>query len=517
MTLTQMRLATIGAVIAMILGIVDTNVVATAVWPIAKSLDPDHGLESFPWVITAYGLAATVTQPLYGKLCDMYGPKRIYLFSLATFLTGSALCGLAQSMGELVAYRAVQGIGGGGLMGVTLIMVMSIWPPKETAEGGSTGGAGVGMGGVMVGVGVVVGPLTGGFIADQFSWRWIFYINVPLGLISWVLVATCLRLPERRGAERIDFLGAGLIAGAAGALLLLTEWGGHEYAWGSPVILLLGATGLALLVAFLLRQGLVRRGVWSRFVAPEPIFPLTLFRNRVFRVASPQEFFAGMVIIGAVVYVSLYLQTARDVRAAEAGLYLLPMAVGMTVSGIVSGRVVQKPGRFRKVMVSGMTMVTVSMALLSLLRADTSAWLLNGSLLLLGAGLGQVLGLALVAVQLTAPEEQMGVAITSVRFSQMLGGAIGTAILGTVLARSYASHLPDSLKDAQGGEPSAARIQELPADVQPQVVDALVGATNTVFLVGAGIAALTLAITYFFLPEPTPSERTPAADPAPAT
>ena len=192
-----------------------------------------------------------------------------------------------------------------------------------------------------------------------------------------------------------------------------------------------------------------------------------------------------MVIISAVVYVSLYLQTARDVRAAEAGLYLLPMAVGMTVSGIASGRVVKKPGRFRKVMVSGMTMVTVSMALLSLLRVDTSAWLLNGSLLLLGAGLGQVLGLALVAVQLTAPEKQMGVAITSVRFSQMLGGAIGTAILGTVLARSYASHLPDALKNAQGDEPSAARIQELPADVQPQVVDALVAATNTVFLVGA--------------------------------
>ncbi|RKN47492.1 MFS transporter [Micromonospora endolithica] len=514
MTVIQMRLATIGAVIAMVLGIIDTNVLATAVWPIATSLDPENGLQTFPWVITAYALAATVTQPLYGKLVDLHGPKRIFLFSLATFLIGSAACGLAQTMGQLIAFRAVQGVGGGGLMGVTLIMIMAIWPPEKTEEGGSSGGSGVGMGGVMVGVGVVVGPLVGGVIVDHLSWPWVFYVNVPLGIISWVLIATCLHLPDKESRERVDYLGAGLIAAGASAMLLIAEWGGRNYAWSSPQVVLLVVLAIVLMVTFLLRQGLVRRGALGRFAASDPIFPLTLFRNRVFRVASPQEFFAGMVITGSIVYVSLYLQAARGVDAVGAGLYLLPMALGMTVSGVAAGRFVRKPGRFKMLMVSGMGLVTVAMGLLSLLDVGTSTWQISVYLFLLGAGLGQVVGLALVAVQLTAPEEQMGVAITSVRLSQMLGGAIGSAIFGTVLARIYAANLPPALAaTAESGEASAANLEAVPEAARPAVIDAVVAGTSGVFLTAAGIALLTAAITYFFFPEPTQAPAPKAGPP----
>ncbi|QTD96699.1 Multidrug resistance protein 3 [Streptomyces cyanogenus] len=494
MTLTQMRLATIGAVLSMVLGIVDSNIVATAAWPITKSLDPVHGLDLLPWLITAYALASTVTQPMYGKLTDVYGPKKIYLFSLATFLVGSALCGIAQNMGQLIAFRAVQGVGGGGLMSVTLVVVLSIWPPKTTSGGGSTGGGSAGMGGVMTGVCIVVGPLVGGYLTEHLSWRWIFYVNLPLGLIALGLGVFNLRLPVRNDRHRIDFLGAGLIAAATSALLLVTEWGGAEYAWSSSVIVLLELGGALLLVAFLLRQGL-----WSRIAAEEPLFPLSLFRNQVFRLASPQQFISGMVTMGSVVYVALYLQAAQGVKPTLAGVHLLPMALGMIISAVVGGRLIRRPGRFRLVLIAGTVLVTIAFGLLSRLRADTSVWVTNVDLLLLGAGLGLVLGMALLAVQMSVPKEQMGVAITSIRFSQTLGGAVGSAVFGTILAREFAARVPDSLKGGENGNrPSIALLQTLTGKARDTVVHALVGAADQVFVSGALIAAVAVLITLFF-------------------
>ncbi|MFI1095899.1 MFS transporter [Streptomyces sp. NPDC020917] len=508
MTLTQMRLATIGAVLSMILGIVDSNIVATAAWPITKSLDPVHGLDLLPWLITAYALAATVTQPMYGKLTDVYGPKKVYLFSLATFLVGSALCGIAQNMQELIAFRALQGIGGGGLMSVTLVVVLSIWPPKTTSSGGSTGGGGAGMGGVMTGVCIVVGPLAGGFLTEHFSWRWIFYVNLPLGLIALALGTLCLKLPVSSDRHPIDYTGALLIAAATSALLLVTEWGGTEHAWGSPVIVLLILGGAVLLVAFLLRQGL-----WPRIAAKEPLFPLSLFRNPVFRLASPQQFISGMVTMGSVVYVALYLQAAQGVKPTLAGVHLLPMAFGMIISAVVAGRLIRRPGRFRLVMVIGTVMVMAAFALLSRLHPDTSVWVANLDLLLLGAGLGMVLGMALLAVQVSVPREQLGVAITSVRFSQTLGGAVGSAVFGTILAREFASRVPDDLKGGSGGRSGIALLQTLTGQARQTVVDALVGATDRVFVSGAGIAALAVLITLFFR-EPRPATAPGAEQPA---
>ncbi|WP_433893782.1 MFS transporter [Streptomyces sp. CA-111067] len=499
MTLTQMRLATLGAVLSMVLGIVDSNIVATAAWPISRSLDPVHGLDLLPWLVTGYALAATVTQPLYGKLTDVYGPKKVYLFSLSTFLAGSALCGIAQNMRELIAFRALQGIGGGGLMSVALVVVLSIWPPKPTGSGGSTSGAGAGMGGVMTGVCLVVGPLAGGYLTDHLSWRWIFYVNLPLGLVALVLVALCLRLPVRRERHRIDVAGAVLIAAATSALLLVTEWGGAEHAWTSPVIVLLVLGGAALLLAFVLRQGL-----WGAIAAREPLIPLSLFRNPVFRLAGPQQFISGMVTTGSVVYVALYLQAAQGVRPTLAGVHLLPMAAGMVVSALVAGRLIRRPGRFRPVMVAGTTMVTAAFCLLSRLHRDTAGWLTDLDLLLLGAGLGTVLGMALLAVQMSVPKEQLGVAITSVRFSQTLGGAVGSAVFGTILAREFAARVPDGPASGTGDRSAVALLGTLTGPARLGVLDALVGAADRVFLCGAVIAAAAVVITLFF-PEPGPA------------
>jgi len=365
------------------------------------------------------------------------------------------------------------------------------------------------MGGVMAGIGIVVGPFLGGLINDQLSWRWIFYINLPLGLLSFVLAVTCLRLPVRQTSQRVDFVGAGLIAGAASALLLVTEWGGRRYAWTSATVLLIIAAGLVLLAAFLVRQGIFPRGGWRRFIAPEPIFPLSLFRNRVFRVASPVEFLAGMVTIGAVVYVALYLQAAQNIAPTKAGLHLIPMAVGMMLSAIVAGRLAGRSGRYRRVMMTGMVTVAIGLGLLSRLEAGTSAWVVNAYLFVFGAGLGQVLGLALTAVQLAAPEGQTGVAITAIRFSQTLGGAIGSAVLGSVLVRAYSSRAPVDAS-AGGGEVSATRIQSLPPAIRPKAIDALVFATDRVFLTGMVIAVLALALL-LFLPQPRRMVR-PASD-----
>jgi EmrB/QacA subfamily drug resistance transporter len=481
-------LLSISVLLTTILGILDQNIVASAAWPIVKSLDRVHGLNTLPWLITAYALAAMVTLPLYGKLCDLYGTKQVYLFAIAIFVGGSALCGLAQNMGELIAFRAIQGVGGGGLMTVPLLVILEILPGR---------GSGAGIGGVMVGLGLVTGPLVGGVLADHLSWRWIFYINLPLGAVAWFIALRCMDRRPRHAKPSIDFLGAGFIGGAAVSLLLVGEWGGKDYAWSSATILGLAVTGAVLLVAFVLREGL-----WDRVRAPEPILPLSLFRNGVFRVASPHQFISGMVTAGAVIFILLYLQAVQGAKSTQAGLHLLPMALGMMVSSLVVFRLLAKPGRFRMVLISGMTVVMIAMLLLSTLGTNTSLWVVNLYLFLLGFGLGQVLGLPLFAVKMAVPDEHSGAAVTSIRFSQTLGTAAGSALLGTVLARVYTSHLPANIKaGGPGGQPDANLIQSLPAGTREIVLNALVSATDAVFRTAAVIAAVAIVLT-FFLREP---------------
>ena len=459
----QIQLFSLGAMAAMLLSLLDENIVATAAWPITRALDPVHGLSELPWLITAYVLAATATQPLYGKLSDMFGPKRVYLFAICTFLAGSALCGAARNMGELIAFRVVQGLGGGGLMSVTLIIMATLLPPRKRA-------AGSGMGGGLVALGIIIGPVLGGFLCQHLTWRWIFYVNLPLGLVTVVITLLALRLPARKAAHRVDLPGAALITAAASGLLLVAHWGGGAYSWTSPVILGTGGGSLLLTALF----------CWWETKAAEPILPMSLFRDRVFRIAAPLQFIGGFAILAVPVYVVTYLQITRGVTPEGAGLRLAPMAGGVLVVMFTSGKLITRLGRFKPVLLANATVGVVALGLFGLIDEHTSTLELSGMLVLLGFGLGGVVQVVLQTVQATALPENLGVVTSGGRFFMTLGSGFGTTVLGEVLTQRLNSILPGGMASASKavGEHAYAK------------------ATATAFLVASAImlAGLALAV-----------------------
>jgi predicted MFS family arabinose efflux permease len=337
----------------------------------------------------------------------------------------------------------------------------------------------------MAGVGMVVGPLVGGLLAQHASWRWIFYVNLPLGAVSLGIGATMLRLPDHTRKHRIDYPGAALVAAAAVALLLITEWGGKTYAWGSPEILALIGLDAVLIGLFL----------WRQRVAAEPILPLSLFRNPTLRTAIPIQALLGVTMTGAIVYVMVYLQVVRHITPTRAGLYLIPMAVGMTASGLIASRLMVRGWSIKRFVAGGAAFGTAGAALLGFLRADSPAWWIWLALLVFGAGLGQLLGQLIVVCQQAVAPHQLGVTTTAVRFGQTLGGAFGAALFGTVLSRLYTARAP-------GGVPlDAATPARLPA-----AVDAFVSSLDVVFFLGAGVMALAFLLALALrMPEQAPA------------
>ncbi|WP_433212410.1 MFS transporter [Dactylosporangium sp. CS-047395] len=416
---------TLGVLLCMftiVLAILDQNIVSSAVVPIVRDLDPVHGVEHVAWLVAAFALASTVVLPLYGRLTDSFGAKPVWLSAVAVFLLGSALCGAAQSMGQLIAFRAVQGIGAGGLMSVTMVVLANL------AEPGQDRGKGAGMGGLFAGVGMAIGPFIGGLFADHGNWRGIFYINIPLGLIVIVGGLFAIRIPRTTRRTDLDLPGAALAGAFAAALLLISEWGGQRYAWTSPAILALAAAAVAGLVLF----------VWRESVAKHPVLPLTLLRNRTIRHSYAIQLLIGAAMIGAMVHLMLYLQVVRGVSASDSGLYLAFMALGLTASGMAGARIRLAT---RTAVLIGTSAAAVALAALVLfVHLDASLWAIRGALVLLGIGFGQLLGLLIMAVQDAAPRHQLGVATTGIRFFQSLGTAIGAAALGSVLTRVYAHH-----------------------------------------------------------------------------
>jgi MFS family permease len=474
-----------------LLAVIDTNIVSAATVPIVRDLDPAHGINSIAWLISAYALAATAALPLYGKLCDTLGAKRVFLAAVVTFLIGSTLCGAAQSMAQLIGARALQGIGGGGLMSVTMVVLAQLKGPQDdrTDSGNDTSGKdgddskdstpakpgkGGSVGGLVAGAGMAIGPWLGGLLSDHANWRWIFYVNLPLGLAVVVAGALCLQLPANPRRHRIDYLGAGLAAVFSTALLLVTEWAGKDYAWTSPTILGLIAATVASLVLFLRRQA----------TAAEPILPLSLFRVPEIRYGFLIQGLVGVAMMGSMVYVLIYLQVARGLSSSDAGLYLIFMALGMTVIGLLSDRLTAAGWSARAFVLSGSFLVTTACALLfATTGPDTNLWLIRAELLLMGLGFGQLIGQLIQLVQATAPPHQLGVATTGTRFFQTLGSSLGAALFGTLLTRLYESQGP-------GGSTSA--IARLTGTEHTEAIRAFTDSIDLVFLGAAAVMLLAL-------------------------
>ncbi len=439
-----------GLMMGMFLASLDQTIVSTALPTIVGDF---HRSDLLSWVITAYLLASTASTPLWGKAGDLYGRKRVLQLAIIVFLVGSVLCGASQNMYELIAFRGIQGIGGGGLISLVFAIIGDVIPPRQR-------GRYQGYFGAVFAVSSVVGPLAGGFFVDRLSWRYIFYINLPLGILTLVVTNRVLRLPKRSRAAKIDWWGALLLVTGVSSILLATQLGGKDYPWGSSPIVGLFGLGALFLIGFVVRERL----------APEPILPLELFRLQVFTVSNIIAFVSGVGMFGALAFLPQYMQLVHGVSATESGLLLLPLLIGLLVMSISSGRYISRTGNYRWFPLAGSVTVTIGLALLTQLGAHTSLLRVGLYILVFGAGLGLFLQVVVLAVQNAAPTAQMGVATSSVTFFRSMGGAIGASALGAVLSagisRQFERFLPRAAL-ATGGDKVAELVQS------PQALDAL--------------------------------------------
>jgi EmrB/QacA subfamily drug resistance transporter len=471
--------------LAILLAALDQTIVSTALPTIVGDLG---GLSHLSWVVTAYLLASTASTPLWGKLGDQFGRKNLFLASIVIFLAGSALCGQSHSMIELISFRALQGLGGGGLIVLTQAIIGDVVPARQRGKYQGAFGA-------VFGVASVVGPLLGGFFVDDLGWRWVFYINLPIGVVALVVIAIVLPGTATRSKHRIDYAGALLLAGAATCLVLLTSWGGTEYAWGSPVIIGLGVLAVVLAIGWWLSAGR----------AAEPVLPLRLFRNRVFSVGSAIGFAAGFAMFGALAFLPLFLQVVRGVSPTISGVYLLPMVVGLLITSIGSGQLISRIGRYKVFPIIGTALLAVALSLLSTLSAQTSNLLMDSYFFLLGLSLGLILQVLVIAVQNAADYTDLGAATSGATFFRSIGGSFGVAIFGSVFTARLATGLARALAGARlpaGFSAATAQsnptlLARLPAALRGGVLGAYSSALDRVFLYAVPVAAAAFVLSWF--------------------
>jgi EmrB/QacA subfamily drug resistance transporter len=483
LTQRQILVIFLGLMLTLLLAALDSTIVATALPTIVGELG---GLTHLSWVVTAYLLAQTVVTPIYGKLGDLYGRKIVLQSAILLFLAGSALCGMSRSLMHLIIFRAIQGLGGGGLMVTTQAVVGDIVPPRERGRYQGMIGAGFG-------VASIAGPLIGGYFTTHWTWRWIFYINLPLGFLALAVLAVTLPARCARHRHSIDYLGAALFALFLCGLILVTDLGGTEAPWDSPLILTLGSVSALSLALFLF--------VEQR--AAEPLLPLRLFRNRSFCVAAALGLIVGFGLFGSVTYLPVFLQVVKGSSPTASGMQLLPLMGGMLTMSITSGQVISRTGRYKYFPITGMGVTTIGLLLLSRMTAGTT--LLQASLyfLSLGLGLGMVMQVLVIAVQNSVEYRDLGVATSGTILFRLMGGSIGTAVLGTVFAEQLHARLATLPPLPHAGGISTINPQmllQLSPETRSLYTGALSGSFSVIFLLAA-VAPLLGFLVAWLMPE----------------
>jgi EmrB/QacA subfamily drug resistance transporter len=479
----SVRVVLLALMIAMMLAMLDNMIVGTAMPTIVGELG---GLQHLSWVVTAYTLATAAATPLWGKLGDMYGRKGVFLTSIVVFLIGSALSGMARNMGELIGFRAVQGLGAGGLMVGVMAIIGDLIPPRERGRYQGM------MAGVMA-LAMIGGPLVGGTITDNWGWRWSFYINLPLGAVALVAISAVLHLPKKRAQARIDYLGAVLLTVGICAVVLVTTWGGTEYSWTSARIMMLITIGVATLVGF----------VFWQTAAAEPIVPLHIFRSRNFSLMSLIGFITGFVMFGAVLFLPLYQQSVQGASATNSGLLLLPMLGAMMVVSLIAGRVTTNSGRYKIFPLLGGALMIAGLYLLSLMDTGTTRLTSGLYMAVLGAGMGCLMQITMLVAQNSVEMKDMGVASSSTTLFRTLGSSFGVAVMGALFNNRVQQEMTErggalsSKTTEQSAQLDAASLATLPDQVREAYQHAVSAGTHSAFLLGAVVSVIALVAAVF--------------------
>ncbi|MEO6473446.1 MAG: MDR family MFS transporter [Aeromicrobium sp.] len=471
-----------GLMTGMFLAALDQSIVGTALPSITSDL---KGLDKLSWVVTAYLLSSTAATPLWGKISDLYGRRLIFQTAIITFLVGSFLCGFARNIEELIAFRAVQGIGGGGLMALALATIGDIVPPRER-------GRYMGYMGVVFGTSSVLGPVLGGFFAEGPGWQWIFWLNIPIGMVALVVTSVALKLPHTRREHSIDFLGAAVLVGSVSSLLLYTAWAGPDHGWDSGL-------GLSLIIGAMAGTALF---IFVEMRSKEPILPMQLFSNSIFTITNIFASLMGIAMFGAIIFVPLFLQIVNGMSPTQSGLGMVPMIIGLFSASIPSGHRVSKTGRYKIFPIVSSITVLGAILLLASLDAHSPYWRVGIGTYALGFGLGLTMQLLTLIVQNSVDPRYMGIATSTVTFFRNLGGAFGTALFGAILNTRLASHLADSLGSSVAGSGKidtrdVSAIHHLSQPVQGKVIEAFADSLHDVFLTALPVVALAFFFSLF--------------------